>query len=379
MPNIDRFEDVMLLEMADESSIDIPFDSNLDIEEITADDEHPMFVIVEVLRNTLSLNKRRYSTKNVVEVSEQIIGKPAYLGHANPNGVGWEFREPHALFVGSITEQIDNKLRCLAKAYLFKTSELREWLPKTLKAGNPLQVSLSAKASGYKQGEEIIISSITELESVDFCNSGTAGVPTSLVLNVTEMLEKGDLDMDRAEVIASLTIEEIQSCPNYNEAIPEQITEISLVIDEEAENVPLTEVQTKINEIKSRPYVVNVELDGQMKTLTGDEITNTITELYANRNLLQAKIDEIYAKQELDRIKAYKESKVFEMFGEKQGAIVLDRITGETEEAIDGQIAEMKTFIDALNVNVVDNPVPPHNHHTSREELQSKVNSLFQK
>lgn len=379
MPNIDRFEDVMLLEMADESSIDIPFDSNLDIEEIISDDEHPMFVIVEVLRNTLSLNKRRYSTKNVIEVSEQIIGKPAYLGHANPNGVGWEFREPHALFVGAITEQIDNKLRCLAKAYLFKTSELREWLPKTLKVGNPLQVSLSAKASGYKQGEEIIISSITELESVDFCNSGTAGVPTSLVLNVTEMLEKGDLDMDRAEVIASLTIEEIQSCPNYNEAIPEQITEISLVIDEEAENVPLAEVQTRINEIKERPYVVNVELDGQMRTLTGDEIYDTITELYANRNLLQAKIDEIYAKQELDRIKAYKESKVFEMFGEKQGAIVLDRITGETEEAIDGQIAEMKSFIDALNVNVVDNPVPPHNQHTSREELQLKVNSLFKK
>lgn len=378
---LDRLEvEFSILEMSDNSSIDIPFSDKLDIAEITADDDSPKYAIVEVIRNGFSLNQRKYSIKNVEQIAELIIGKPAYLGHKDPNKVGWEFREPHALFVGSVTETIGDKVRCLAKAYLFKTSELREWLPKTLSAKNPLEVSISASCTGVKKDDgSIIIIDITDLDSVDFCNSNTAGCPTSVVLDVTEMLEEGVEKMDRAEVIASLTIEEIQSCPNFNEAIPKPITEISLVINEEAEMIPLGEVQTRIDELKQRELVVAVEVDGTTENLTGNQIFDKINELYAQRDLLQAKIDEINAKAELDRIRRHKEEKVFEMFGEKQGSIILPRITGETEEAIDAQISEMRDFVNALSFDIIDNPPIPNTPPTSKEDLQSKVNSLFSK
>lgn len=386
MHNLDYFDYIPVIEMAEKTSIDVPFDPRLDMDEITKGDDSPLYAIVEVLRSALSRNKRRYSKKNVEQIAEKLVSTPAYLGHANPNGVGWEFREPMGVFVGSKVEEIDeNTNRCLGKFYIFESSPLREWLPKTNLVQNPLQVSISAKATGIQKKDEIVIHDITELDSVDFCNSGTAGMTTSVVLDVTEIYTEGEIEtMDRQEIIASLTVEEIQSAPAFADIpapeVVEQITEMTLTVAGEERTVALEEVQSIIEEMERRPLTISVEIDGENKTLTGEEIHETLCECWAKRDLLQAKIDEIEAKRRLDELNAYKEAKVTEMFDESQCEVVMKRITADTEEGIDTQINEMKDFISELNIGVIDNPVaPPQRKEEDTNELLEGLKSLFSK
>ena len=133
--------------MSDTALVNVPVDPRIDIATITADDPDPKFVNVEVIRAGVSGNSRRYNNNVVREVSQLVPGCQGFFGHPDPSKYGFEFREPQCIYVGSTVETMADGLdRCIAKAYLFKTSALREWVPKSIAAGNPMTVSINGAA-----------------------------------------------------------------------------------------------------------------------------------------------------------------------------------------------------------------------------------------
>lgn len=135
-----------ICEMAAISTLNVPVDPRIDIDTITADDPDPKFVNVEVIRSGISGNNRRYNNRIVDEISDLVPGVQGFFGHPDPSKRSFEFREPQCIYVGSMTETMaDGLKRCIAKAYLFKTSPLREWVPKSIAAGNPMTVSINGK------------------------------------------------------------------------------------------------------------------------------------------------------------------------------------------------------------------------------------------
>ena len=178
--------DKRICEMVSEMSmINVPVDPRIDIDTITADDPDPKFVNVEVIRAGVSNNNRRYNNNIVKEISQLIVGCQGFFGHPDPSKYGFEFREPQCIYVGSIIDEMPDGLnRCIAKAYLFKTSQLREWVPKSIAAGNPMTVSINGSADIMRGGDIIDVVHMTDLQSVDWANPGTEGLETSRAMSV---------------------------------------------------------------------------------------------------------------------------------------------------------------------------------------------------
>ena len=124
---------------------DVPIDPRINVDAITNDDSDPKFVNVEVIRSGISKgNNRRYSNSVVDSINNMIPGVQGFLGHPDPSKYGFEFREPQCIFVGSKVDIMEDGIhRIIAKAYLFKTSPLREWIPKSIAAKNPMTVSIN--------------------------------------------------------------------------------------------------------------------------------------------------------------------------------------------------------------------------------------------
>ena len=151
MPNHETIRELItfdnrILEMVtDDSLLNVAVDDRIDIATIISDDENPMFVNVEVVRAGISGNNRRYSNGVVREVNALVPGVQGFLGHPDPSKFGFEFREPQCIYVGSMIDVLpDNTERCIAKCYIFKNSPLREWVPKSIPANNPMTVSINA-------------------------------------------------------------------------------------------------------------------------------------------------------------------------------------------------------------------------------------------
>ena len=125
--------DARILEMVtDDVLLNVPISPSIDIDAITADDPDPKFVNIEILRGgTISGNYRRYNNNNARQISELAPGVQGFLGHPDPSKYGFEFRDPQCIYVGSMLDTMpDGLVRCIAKCYLFKTSPLREWVPR---------------------------------------------------------------------------------------------------------------------------------------------------------------------------------------------------------------------------------------------------------
>ena len=121
-------------------------------------------------------------------ISGGIVRLELCYGHVFHNV---EFREPQCIYVGSVVENMaDGLARCIAKAYLFKTSPLREWVPKSIAAGNPMTVSINGSADIMRSGDLFDVIHFTELQSIDWANPGTEGMETSKAMSVVNEMNQ---------------------------------------------------------------------------------------------------------------------------------------------------------------------------------------------
>lgn len=366
--------DARVLEMvADGALLNVPVHPSINIDIITADDPDPKFVNVEILRGgVISGNGRRYHNENAKQLVNLVPGKHGFLGHPDPSKYGFEFREPQCIYVGAMQDILsDGTVRCVAKCYLMKSSRLREWVPKSIAANNPMTVSINASADVIYNGEYIDVVTINDLESIDWANPGTEGVGTSQAMSVVREMDNnnnGGNDMEVKDVLKNATVTEfkaynpdgyagvlraatLQEMQAHNPALVKQIedsariTEMALTIDGKQETVKLADIQAKIT-----------EMEGKVKT--------------AEDQMAQAKLTE------------FKQAKIAEMIPEELREQVSKRVSGTSEQGIldsinaeIGYIREMRGLgpNDPIGVNTRGSS----GSHGGEEDIREMIGGIF--
>lgn len=329
--------DKRICEMVSEMSmINVPVDPRIDIDTITADDPDPKFVNVEVIRAGVSNNNRRYNNNIVKEISQLIVGCQGFFGHPDPSKYGFEFREPQCIYVGSIIDEMPDGLnRCIAKAYLFKTSQLREWVPKSIAAGNPMTVSINGSADIMRGGDIIDVVHMTDLQSVDWANPGTEGLETSRAMSVvTEMNEGGNKmaeTINAQDIIKNVSVAELRA---YNPGAYDTIIKGATVQELQSINPALVQSIIESNRITEMEF-----------TIGGKKENVKVSELQAKFDGYEATITELNNKFQKAELDAYKNQKIAEMVDEDHIEAFKKRVTGNTKAEIDASINSEIEFV----------------------------------
>lgn len=355
-----------VVEMVTNETLNVPVDSRIDISTITSDDESPMFVNIEVVRAGISGNNRRYSNAVVREINAMVPGTQGFLGHPDPSKYGFEFREPQCIYVGSMVDVLpDNTERCIAKCYVFKNSPLREWIPKSIAANNPMTVSINAIGDVIRSDSILDVVHITELQSIDWANPGTEGMSTSKAMTVVSEQKSnigGTEEMEAKEIIKNATVAELKA---YN---PESVTSL-------LKSVTMTELQeanpTLVHDIKQSAVVTEMKI-----TVDGAEKMVKLTELQGIIDAKDAKITELKNNIDTMKIEEFKAKKIAELVPEQYREKIASRITGTTEDAITECINNEIAYIREMG-GLDNTPGGRQNHGGSTDDVKSQVAKLF--
>lgn len=364
-------DNLRICEMSNDNQlINVPVDPRIDIDTITADDAEPKFVNVEVLRSGISKgNNRRYNNNIVKEVNSMIVGCQGYFGHPDPSKYGFEFREPQCIFVGSVIDHMPDGLdRCIAKAYLFKTSPLREWVPKSIAAGNPMTVSINGTGDVIRSGDIIDVVHMTDLQSVDWANPGTEGMETSKAMSVVREINEGGngnmSDVNTQEIIKNATVTEFKTLnPNGYDEMIKGVT----VAELQAINPALVEA------IKESATITEMSL-----TCDGKDSVVKLTDIQGIVDGYEAKITEMQNEKAKADLEAYKNQKIMEMVDEAHREVFAKRVTGNTNEEIDASITEQIAFVREMG-GVVNAPKNSgsNNQLGSDDDIKASVRAMF--
>ena len=358
------FDNRILEMVTDDSLLNVAVDDRIDIATITSDDENPMFVNVEVVRAGISGNNRRYNNGVVREVNALVSGVQGFLGHPDPSKFGFEFREPQCIYVGSTVDVLpDNTERCIAKCYIFKNSPLREWIPKSIAANNPMTVSINAIGDVIQSDSIIDVIHISELQSIDWANPGTEGMFTSKAMSVVSEQKSiiGGSEMDPKEIIKNATVAEFKAYnPNGVNSLLKSVT----VAELQAANPDI------VNEIKTSATVTEMTL-----TVDGVERQVKFTEMQGIIDGKDAKITELSNTINSMKVSELKSKKIAELVPEQYRDKIASRITGNTEaeitECINNEIAYIR------EMGGLDNTPGGIQQHGSTEDVKAQVAKLF--
>lgn len=355
-----------LLEMVTNNSLDVKVDERIDIDTIISDDESPMFVNVEVVRAGISGNNRRYNNAVVREVNAMVPGVQGFLGHPDPSKFGFEFREPQCIYVGSMVDVLpDNTERCIAKCYVFKSSPLREWIPKSIAANNPMTVSINAIGDVIRSDSILDVVHINELQSIDWANPGTEGMFTSKAMSVvSEQISNigGNEQMDAKEIIKNATVAEFKA---YN---PDGVTGL-------LKSVTVAELQSAnpdlFSEIQRSAIVTEMKL-----VVDGTEKMVKLTEMQGIVDAKDQKITELNNTIATMKIEEFKAKKIAELVPEQYREKIAGRITGSTEDAITECINNEIAYIREMG-GMDNTPGPRQQHNMNSDEVKAQVAKLF--
>lgn len=356
---------------SDNQLINVPVDPRIDIDTITADDADPKFVNVEVLRAGVSKgNNRRYNNNIVKEVNSMVAGCQGFFGHPDPSKYGFEFREPQCIFVGSVIDHMPDGLdRCIAKAYLFKTSPLREWIPKSIAAGNPMTVSINGTGDIIRNGDIIDVIHMTDLQSIDWANPGTEGMETSKAMSVVREMNEGGNEnmaegMNAQDIIKNATVTEFKAFnPNGYDAIVRGIT----VTELQAVNPAL------VDAIKESAKVTEMSL-----VRDGKEGMVKLADIQGIVSGYEQKITEMQREKDEATLKAYKVQKITEMVDEGHRDAFMKRVSGNTQAEIDASITEQIAFVREMG-GVINAPKNSGagNHLDGADDMKAMMRSMF--
>lgn len=370
MPDIERISELIsfenrLLEMVTNDSLNVAVDERIDIDTIIADDESPMFVNVEVVRAGISGNNRRYNNAVVREINAMVPGTQGFLGHPDPSKFGFEFRDPQCIYVGSMIDVLpDNTERCIGKCYIFKNSPLREWIPKSIAANNPMTVSINAIGDVIRSDSILDVVHINELQSIDWANPGTEGMFTSKAMSVVSEQKSnmgGIEEMDAKDIIKNATVAEFKA---YN---PDGVTGL-------LKAVTVAELQAAnpeiIAEIQKSGIITEMKL-----TVDGTEKMVKLTEMQGILDGKDAKITELNNTISTMRIEEFKAKKIAELVPEQYRDKIASRITGTTEDAITECINNEINYI--REMGGLDNTPGQRQNHQTPEDIKTGIAKLF--
>ena len=360
--------DTRVLEMVSETTmINVPVHPSINIDVITADDPDPRFVNVEVIRGgTISGNNRRYNNENVRQINKMVPGVQGFLGHPDPSKYGFEFREPQCIFVGSMLDTMeDGSVRCIAKCYLFKSSRLREWIPKSIAANNPMTVSINGRADVIRSGEYIDVVTVNDLESIDWANPGTEGISSSKAMSVVREMENnnnGGNTMEVKDILKNATVTEFKA---FN---PDGYSSM-------VKSISLTELQAHnpdlVKAIEDSARISEMKL-----TIGGTEKVVKLTEMQGIVTDLEGQVATAKNEAKESKLTEFKTAKIAEMIPEELREQVFKRVTGDTEDAIVASINAEIGYIREMKGLGANDPIGRQSSHSS-DSVKESVARLF--
>lgn len=360
--------DTRVLEMVSETTmINVPVHPSINIDVITADDPEPRFVNVEVIRGgTISGNNRRYNNENVRQINKMVPGVQGFLGHPDPSKYGFEFREPQCIFVGSMLDTMeDGSVRCIAKCYLFKSSRLREWIPKSIAANNPMTVSINGRADVIRSGEYIDVVTVNDLESIDWANPGTEGISSSKAMSVVREMENnnnGGNTMEVKDILKNATVTEFKA---FNpDGYSSMVKSISLT-ELRAHNPDLV----KAIEDSARISEMKLTIGGTEKVVKLTEMQGIVTDL-------EGQVATAKNEAHVSKLTEFKTAKIAEMIPEELREQVAKRVTGDTEDAIVASINAEIGYIREMKGLGANDPIGRQTSHSS-DSVKESVARLF--
>ena len=360
--------DTRILEMVSETTmINVPIHPSINIDVITADDPEPRFVNVEVIRGgTISGNNRRYNNENVRQINKMVPGVQGFLGHPDPSKYGFEFREPQCIFVGSMLDTMeDGSIRCIAKCYLFKSSRLREWIPKSIAANNPMTVSINGRADVIRSGEYIDVVTVNDLESIDWANPGTEGISSSKAMSVVREMENnnnGGNTMEVKDILKNATVTEFKA---FNpDGYSSMVKSISLT-ELQAHNPDLV----KAIEDSARISEMKLTIGGTEKVVKLTEMQGVVTDL-------EGQVATAKNEAQASKLTEFKTAKIAEMIPEELREQVAKRVTGDTEDAIVASINAEIGYIREMKGLGANDPIGRQVSHSS-DSVKESVARLF--
>lgn len=370
MPNPENIREVVtfenrLLEMVTDNSLDVKVDGRIDIATIVSDDASPMFINVEVVRAGISGNNRRYSNAVVREINAMVPGTQGFLGHPDPSKFGFEFREPQCIYVGSAVDVLpDNTERCIAKCYVFKSSPLREWIPKSIAANNPMTVSINATGDVIRSDSILDVVHISELQSIDWANPGTEGMSTSQAMSVVSEQKSttgGNESMDAKEIIQNTTVAELRT---HNPNCVTGLLQSATIAELQAAN------PTLVDQIKQSAVVTEMKL-----VVDGAEKMVKFTEMQGILDGKDTKISELNTTIATMKLEEFKSRKIAELVPEQYRDKIAGRITGTTEDAITECINNEIAYI--REMGGMDNTPGGKQGHQTTDDLKAQIGKLF--
>ena len=360
--------DTRILEMVSETTmINVPVHPSINIDVITADDPDPRFVNVEVIRGgTISGNNRRYNNENVRQINKMVPGVQGFLGHPDPSKYGFEFREPQCIFVGSMLDTMeDGSVRCIAKCYLFKSSRLREWIPKSIAANNPMTVSINGRADVIRSGEYIDVVTVNDLESIDWANPGTEGISSSRAMSVVREMENnnnGGNTMEVKDILKNATVTEFKA---FN---PDGYSSM-------VKSISLTELQAH-NPDLVRAIEDSARISEMKLTIGGTEKVVKLTEMQGIVTDLEGQVATAKNEAHASKLTEFKTAKIAEMIPEELREQVAKRVTGDTEDAIVASINAEIGYIREMKGLGANDPIGRQSSHSS-DSVKESVARLF--
>lgn len=353
----------------DTQMVNVPVNPRIDIATITADDPDPKFVNVEVIRAGVSGNSRRYNNGVVNEISDLVPGCQGFFGHPDPSKYGFEFREPQCIYVGSVVENMaDGLARCIAKAYLFKTSPLREWVPKSIAAGNPMTVSINGSADIMRSGDLLDVIHFSELQSIDWANPGTEGMETSKAMSVVNEMNQnkgGKEEMAEQQtaqdIMKNMTVAEFRA---YNPTGYNGLLEGLTVQELMAVNPKLVSTIIENNKVTEMQF-----------TIGGKQESVKVTEIQGKFDAYEQKITELQNAKDQAELDTYKLQKITEQVDEAHVETFMKRVSGKTKDEIDKSIEAEIAFV--REMGGMNNTPAPRSRQQGGQNMEQAMLDLF--
>lgn len=277
-------------EMSDGSkfNIDVPLPKSVNVAELTEGDDEPMFVIIEALNESVSKNGRKYDSKTLQSVADQINTKKpdAYMGHLEDKDRPYKNPTSQTLWLGAKVNEVEGKKRLFVKGYVLPyAKELRQYLKAAKAVGKNVAVSVYGKARE-------VLDSVTNsnlvrdfnLESIDWARPGSEGIQTLGILGITKEMEQEKKDDNWESVLDTYsTVRESVENELREKIKKDHSTKLATIAEQL--NVEESEIVNVVSEMKNTisrqereltDHFINREIEEKIPTKTGRSVVKRL-------------------------------------------------------------------------------------------------------
>lgn len=267
----------------DDGDIKVPLSSGVDLVQLLDGDEDPMFVTIDALSDTISGNKRRWTSDELHRIAEQVMkNKPdGYQGHLAPEERSSKAPDAVTMWLGAKVANHKGRNRLFIKGYVLpKASQFKDYLRKAAAAGKNVAVSVYGQAmETWNESLKAFEVSNFSLESIDWARPGAEGVPNSGFFKVTAEMN-GEDEVDKIEILRATTIAEMTE---YNPTLVQEMTdaaqaESQAIISEMTATLGISdskEIIKTISEMKSAQEALLTQVaHNEVDKILGSKVTN---------------------------------------------------------------------------------------------------------